>query len=61
MISLVQSSKFPFPVLTAGPTGTLAIAGTDYLWSDFWAIAVVADGVGVIGSTADGVTEEKAA
>ena len=59
MVSLVLSSKFSLPVLTAGPTGTLAIAGTDYLWSDFWAIAVVADGVGVIGSFVGGVVEEE--
>ena len=48
------------PTLTAGPIGTLATAGTENSWSDFWAIEVVADGVGVTGSFDGGIVEEVA-
>ena len=59
MISPGLSSKFLLPVLTAGPTGTLATTGTEYSWSDFWAILVVADGAGVTGLFVGGVAEEE--
>ena len=39
--------------------GTLATAGVECSQSDFWAIAVVADGVGVTGSFVGGVAEEE--
>ena len=58
MISLVLSSK-PLPVLTASPMGMLAMAGMEYSWSDFWAIAVVADGAGVTSLFIGGVVEEE--
>ena len=45
VISPVLSSK-PLPMLTASPMGMLSMAGTEYSWSDFWAIVVVADGAG---------------
>ena len=54
------SSRFSLPVLTAGPMGTLATAGTECSRSDFWFIAVVVDGTGVTGSFVDGVAEEEA-
>ena len=59
MINLALSSKFLLPLLIAGPTGTLAIAGTECSRSDFWAIAVVADGAGATGSFVGGVAEEE--
>ena len=39
--------------------GTLATMGMEYSWSDFWAIVVVADGVGVTSSFVSGVEEEE--
>ena len=39
--------------------GTLATMGMEYSWSDFWAIVVVADGVGVTSSFVSGVAEEE--
>jgi hypothetical protein len=39
--------------------GMLAIARTEYSWSDFWAIAAGADGVGVTGSFVSGVAKEE--
>ena len=42
-----------------GPTGTLATVGTEYSRSDFWAIAVVADGAGVTSLFIGGVVEEE--
>ena len=59
MISLGLSSKFSLPVLTVGPTGTLATVGMEYSWSDFWAISVVADGEGTTGSFVSGVAQEE--
>jgi hypothetical protein len=47
-------------MLTAGPVGTLATVGTENSRSDFWAIAVVADGAGVTGLFVGGVAEEEA-
>ena len=62
MISPSLSSKFLLPVLTAGPTGTLAIAGTEYSQSDLWAISVVVvDGAGVTSLFVGGVAEEEMA
>jgi hypothetical protein len=58
VINSVLSSKL-LAVLTASPIGTLAMVGTEYSRSDFWAIAVVADGVGVTGSFVSGVAEEE--
>jgi hypothetical protein len=60
MINPVRSSKFLSPILIAGPMGTLAIVGTVNSWSDFWAIAIVADGTGVTGSFVGGVAKEEA-
>jgi hypothetical protein len=45
-------------MLTASPVGTLAIAGTENLRSDFWAIVVVAAGTWVSSSVVGGVAEE---
>jgi hypothetical protein len=47
-------------MLTAGLVGTLVTAGIENSWSDFWAIAIVADGVGVTGSFVGRVAEEEA-
>ena len=47
------------PMLTLGPMKTLASVGAEYLCSIFWAIAVVADGVGVTGPFVGGVVEEE--
>jgi hypothetical protein len=44
--------------LTAGPVGTLATAGTENSWSDFWAMVVVAVGIDVSGLVVDDVAEE---
>ena len=60
VIRPVLSSKFLVPMLTAGPTGTLATAGTEYLWSDLLVIAKVEDGARVTGSFVGGVAEEEA-
>ena len=57
MINLGLSSKFPLPMLTVGPMGTLATTGMEYSRSDFWAIVVVADGAGVTSSFVGGVAE----
>jgi hypothetical protein len=45
-------------MLTAGPVGTLATARTENSQSDFWAIALVAAGIGMTGSVVGGVAEE---
>jgi hypothetical protein len=39
--------------------GMLAIARTEYSWSDFWAIAVGLDGAGVTGSFVSRVAKEE--
>jgi len=49
----VRSSKFLFPVSTAGPVGTLATSGIEYL-RRVLAIAVVADGAGWMRSSVGG-------
>ena len=59
MISPVLSSKFPLPVLTAGPIDMLVIARTEYSWSDFWAIAVVANGAGATSLFVGGLADEE--
>jgi hypothetical protein len=58
VISPVLISKFLSLMLTAGPVGTLATAGTENSQSDFWAIVVVAAGTGVSSSVVGGVAEE---
>jgi hypothetical protein len=58
VINTVLISKFLSPMLTAGPVGTLATAGTENSQSDFWAIAMVAAGIGVSSSVVGGVAEE---
>jgi hypothetical protein len=58
VISLVLSSKFLSSMLTAGPVGTLAIARMENSQSDFWAIALVAAGIGMTGSVVGGLAEE---
>jgi hypothetical protein len=58
VISPVLISKFLSPMLTADPVGTLAIAGIENSWSDFWAIVVVAASIGVSSSVVSGVVEE---
>jgi hypothetical protein len=45
------------PMLTAGPTGTLAIVGTEYSCSILSAMVFGTDGVGVTGLVAGGVAK----
>jgi hypothetical protein len=44
-------------MLTAGPTGTLATVGTEYLYSVLSAMVFGTDGAGVTDSVASGVVE----
>jgi hypothetical protein len=60
MINPMHSSKFLSPMLTAGLVGTLATTGMENSQSNFWAIAIVADGAEVTGSFVSGVAEEEA-
>jgi hypothetical protein len=60
-IGLVLSSKFLLSMLIAGPVSTLATTGMKNSQSDFWAIALVAAGIGMSGSVVGGVAEEEEA
>ena len=57
MIRLVFNSKFMSPMLTVGPTGTLATVGTEYSCSILLAMVFGTDGAGVKGSVASRVVE----
>jgi hypothetical protein len=56
--SVVLISKFLSPMLIVGPEGTLATARIESSRSDFWAIAMVAAGIGVSSLVVGGVVEE---
>jgi hypothetical protein len=57
MIRPVFSWKFALPMLTAGPMGTLATTGTEYLRSVLSAIAFGTDGAWMIGLVVSGLVE----